>query len=246
MSAAGFVFPGKVWVMVRLRSPAPVMPVIVLGLLLYVGCGGSPSTPQHRAYSGVGYPFVADFNHDGKADVFTAPSFGDSTGTMNLGGGNGDFQAATPVPLPRGFYVKAVADFNGDGKLDLLATNCSSTGGTCDTLDVFPGNGDGTFQGGGSFGPTTDPLDGASALAGGDLNGDGKEDLVLVGPNFQASIYLGNGDGTFSTGSTYSLGSPVQPSFGIAIADFNRDGKPDIAAENIVLLGNGDGTFQVK
>ena len=89
-------------------------------------------------------------------------------------------------------------------------------------------------------------MDGASALGGGDFNGDGKEDLVLVGPNLQAAIYLGNGDGTFSSGSTYSLGSPEQPSFGIAIADFNRDGKPDIAAENIVLLGNGDGTFQSK
>jgi hypothetical protein len=75
MSAAVFVFSGKVWVLVRMRTPALVMTVTVLGLLLYVGCGGSPSTPQIRAYSGVGYPFVADFNHDGKADVLTAPSF---------------------------------------------------------------------------------------------------------------------------------------------------------------------------
>src|SRR5215469_6177787 len=101
MNATAFVS-GKVWVWLRMRSPALVMLVIVLGLLLYVGCGGSPSTPQARVYSGSGYPFVADFNQDGKADVFTAPTFGDSSGTMNLGGGNGDFQAATRVPLPTG------------------------------------------------------------------------------------------------------------------------------------------------
>jgi hypothetical protein len=100
------------------------------------------------------------------------------------------------------------------------------------------------------FGPTTDPLDGASALGGADFNGDGKGDLALQGhPSFldTAEIYLGNGDGTFSKANNYPLGnSPQLNSFGIAIADFNGDGKADIAASNVVLLGNGDGTFQGK
>lgn len=244
MSAAGFVFSGKVWVLVRMRSPTLVMPVTVLGLLLYVGCGGSPSTPQIRAYSGVGYPYVADFNHDGKADVFTAPSFGDSTGTMNLGGGNGDFRAATPVPLPSGFYVQAVADFNGDGKPDLLATNCSSAGGTCDSLDVFLGNGDGTFQA--TSVSTTAAL---PYLVAADLNGDGKADVVGIS-NGTLFVYLSKGDGTFTSGASYNFSS----SGALAVGDFNSDGKIDVListdgdflseGQMIVFLGNGDGTFQ--
>jgi hypothetical protein len=128
MNATAFVLSGKVWVRVRMQSPALVMPVIVLGLLLCVGCGGGgspsppPPPPEVRVYSGAGYPFVADFNRDGKADVFTAVTFGNSYGTMNLGKGDGDFQAATRIPLPTSFYVQAVADFNGDGKPDLLAS----------------------------------------------------------------------------------------------------------------------------
>jgi len=112
------------------------------------------------------------------------------------------------------------------------------------------GNGNGHLQTPQFFGPTTDPLDGASALGGADFNGDGKGDLALQGhPSFldTAEIYLGNGDGTFSKANSYPLGnSPQRNSFGIAIADFNGDGKADIAASNVVLLGNGDGTFQGK
>ena len=82
-----------------------------------------------------------------------------------------------------------------------------------------------------------------------DLNGDGKLDLVSV--NFNdgtASVYLGNGDGTFQTQKTYNVGSAVTS---IAIADFNGDGIPDLAVgydDGVdglsILQGNGDGTFQ--
>jgi FG-GAP-like repeat/FG-GAP repeat len=217
-------------------------------LFVYVSNGdGTFTAGASYNFSSSGALAVGDFNSDGKTDVLISTD-GDflSEGQMIvfLGNGDGTFQSAKVDP---GGYTTGsivVADFNGDGKSDLAMSECGYIAGCVDVAVL--GNGDGTFQGGGFFGPTTDPLDGASALGGGDFNGDGKEDLVLVGPNLQAAIYLGNGDGTFSSGSTYSLGSPEQPSFGIAIADFNRDGKPDIAAENIVLLGNGDGTFQSK
>jgi hypothetical protein len=95
------------------------------------------------------------------------------------------------------------------------------------------GNGDGSIQTPQFFGPTTDPLEGTSALGGADFNGDSKGDLALQGnPSFldTAEIYLGNGDGTFSKTKSYTLSNPPQQnSFGIAIADFNGDGKPDIA-----------------
>jgi len=89
-------------------------------------------------------------------------------------------------------------------------------------------------------------------VATGDLNGDGKLDLVVgstaTGAGGIIEVMLGNGDGTFQAPATFPTGATTP----IAIADFNQDGKPDIAALNSnstsggisILLGNGDGTFQ--
>lgn len=254
MNSTGFVSSGNVWVRIRMRSPGLFMPAIVLGLLLCAGCGGGssspppppppPPLPQVKAYSGTGYPYAADFNQDGKADVLTVTTFGDSYGTMNLGGGTGDFQAATRVPLSSGFYVQAVADFNGDGRPDLLATNCSSV--PC-AVNLHLGNGDGTFQTK-AVSNTTD-----LGYVAADLNGDGKADLLGTSSG-TLFVSLGNGDGTFMTAASYSLHSLNNSSGALAIGDFNGDGKADVVVSTpgdylsegqvIVLLGNGDGTFQ--
>jgi hypothetical protein len=83
------------------------------------------------------------------------------------------------------------------------------------------------------------------ATVAGDLNGDGKTDLVVTKLG-GVSVLIGNGNGTFQAPVSYSVGNPIA----IAVGDFNGDGKPDIAATNSngadlsVLLGNGDGTFQ--
>lgn len=187
---------------------------------------------QFPTYSGSGNAFSADFNGDGKLDVLT------SDGTMNLGKGDGTFTLGTPVsgtPL-------AVADFNGDGKPDILE---QGTG----TLLVLLGNGDGSFQ------TAVVTLSGASLtkLAAADLNGDGKADLVGV---FGAAlmVYISNGDGTFASGASYSMGVANPGSTVLSLGDFNGDGKTDVAVsvagnnvagEEIVFLGNGNGTLQI-
>jgi FG-GAP-like repeat/Abnormal spindle-like microcephaly-assoc'd, ASPM-SPD-2-Hydin len=90
----------------------------------------------------------------------------------------------------------------------------------------------------------------ANAIAVGDFNNDGKPDMAVVSsccPNGGVSILLGKGDGTFLPSVTYSAGD--QP-LSIVAADFNHDGKLDLAVANSlssyisILIGNGDGTFQ--
>jgi hypothetical protein len=132
----------------------------------------------------------------------------------------------------------AAADFNRDGKLDLVVANYG-TG----MVSILLGNGDGTFQN------PTDYYAGPSAQAPivGDFNGDGKLDLAVPYWPSSVAILLGRGDGTFEPAVSYSTGNTSTD--GIT-ADFNGDGKLDLAivtwypARVSILLGNGDGTFQ--
>ena len=134
----------------------------------------------------------------------------------------------------------AAADFIGNGKIDLAVAN-----GNGNSVSIFLGNGDGTFQTPVNYQTAAGYPD---AILVADFNGDGKLDLaVLLQRSNQVSILLGNGDGTFGTHHEFSTGqNPV----GFAAADLNGDGKLDLAVANFtdntvsVLLGKGDGTFQ--
>jgi hypothetical protein len=138
-----------------------------------------------------------------------------------------------------------MGDFNNDGIPDFAVPD-ASTG----EVAIFLGKGDGTFAAAVDYstgGTSSQPL----ALAVGDFNGDGNLDLaVALGSKAAVLILLGKGDGTFSTGSTFSTaGSKLYFPVGLTVGDFNHDGKLDIVTANnsydvSVLLGNGDGTFQ--
>ncbi len=150
----------------------------------------------------------------------------------------------------------AIGDLNRDGKMDLAVA--TSIG-----VSVLLGEGDGNFRKAVNFVAGTNPIYAAVA----DLNNDGNFDLVVAnqgqsgGSGSSISVLLGKGDGTFQAAVNYAAG--VRP-HGVAIGDFNEDGKLDLAVANegvlqgdenpfvtfsnssvSVLLGKGDGTFKL-
>jgi hypothetical protein len=207
---------------------------------------------------------VADLNGDGKPDVVVANHSGcytcsDGSVGILLGNGDGTFQTAQTYDsggIAAGGI--AIADLNGDGKLDVIVTNQCAAGTDCiatsstGSVAVLLGNGNGTFQ----------PAQVYSAgnlslyLALGDFNHDGRLDVVVADGcggcgHRNIAVLLGNGDGTFGSSRIYDL--PGEPE-GIAVGDIDGDGKLDVvvglegppgapATSSVVLFGNGDGTF---
>jgi hypothetical protein len=194
-----------------------------------------------------GFLATGDFDNSGKLGLAVA-GLQSSDATILLGNGNGSFTQSSALVYIQNFPTVSLAsgDFNGDGNLDLVATG----NGSGLPVVVQLGYGDGAFNvvPSSPFGLTT----GITSIAVGDFNGDGKLDLALGGSDLTTgaghlTILLGNGDGTF----TPTAASPIAvgASYSIAVADFNGDGKLDLAVANYatntvtILLGNGDGTF---
>jgi hypothetical protein len=169
---------------------------------------------------------VGDFEKTGKPDVaiLSSPSLYIFHNT-----GKALFLSQT-YTVPSGATAMATADFNGDGKLDLLVVGTTYT--------VLLGNGNGTFQ------PPISPQTLASpadSVVVADFNKDGLLDVaVALSGNDSMAVLLGHGDGTFSS-PAYVFDNGAAP---LLFADFNSDGHLDIAAGDGILFGNGDGTFQ--
>jgi len=226
-----------------------------------VGYGSGGQTTQSVA--------IADVNGDGKPDLEVANwcvNSNCSNGSVSilLGNGDGTFQTAVSYDtIGVSSSSVAVADVNGDGKPDLAVSNECNNNNNCTNglVNILLGNGDGTFQAAVSYNSGGQDAD-AVALT--DPNGDGKLDVVVANQvdsegNYQdggmASVLMGNGDGTFQTAVAYATGN--QDGRGLAVADVNGDGSPDVVmaspcADNYscnsgavgVLLGNGNGTLQ--
>src|SRR5581483_412407 len=189
---------------------------------------------------------IGDVNNDGNLDLVTANqgNFGGGGVSVLLGRGDGTFDTALNYPMGYDVRSVALADFNGDGEVDLAATNFNARGRG--ELLVALGNGDGSFQAPKVYSAGPTPL----SLAVGDFNHDHTPDVVVTADTSQPGyvvVFLGNGDGTFQ-GSTKYVTTRSFPVF-VAVSDFNEDGNPDLAVASeggsvSILLGNADGTFQ--
>ena len=254
---------------------------LLIGLQVAYGNGDgtfAKAIPVSFLSSGFVTTYTADLNGDGKTDIVAVDAVaGDPalevfqfavTIFLNQGGGTfvsaGTFPVAAQTNTVGGaatFLVPAFVDLNGDGKLDLVAQTQTAAPIQIpegSNLEVLLNHGDGTF---GSPIPVTVPdppnnggLNGAYRIASGDVNGDGKQDVILTLADNVGDLYAitlpGNGDGTFQdplyltleTKPNYYFQTPA-----MVILDFNLDGKLDVVfGDGQVALGNGDGTFVVS
>ena len=203
-------------------------------VLILPGDGTGAFGAQTVAYSGLGLDAlaVADLNRDGRSDVILTLGFGlPPTVIVLCANGAGGFTQTAEFPTAANGASILIADFNHDGIPDFAYG-----------VDVYLGNGDGTFRLSFTF-----PYSYMASQVG-DFNGDGAPDLIVYYEE-GISFWPGLGNGTFGVPLFIPTTLDVQP---LAVADLNGDGIPDLVMGNSsesvlqLYLGKGDGTFVVQ
>lgn len=236
---------------------------------------GSFKAPATYAAGGVarGGVAIGDFNGDGKPDLaiaqFQAINSTQSAVDILINKGDGTFKPFYAIGVRPGARAVTVGDFNKDGKTDLAVADGFGVNNQLDKtypagVTILLGNGSGGFTTAGQYSSPPTPDAGSDGKGGGDtinpemitagdLNGDGKTDLIISLYDHNVDVFLGNGNGMFAPAVGYNTGEYPRA---VAIADVNGDGKKDLIVDNVgnqsagehgsiaVLLGNGNGTFQ--
>lgn len=212
-----------------LNNPSPPFSTVFLSN----GSGGFTQIPGPSSFKPNELSF-GDFNADSKIDFVSLTSVGIQ---VHLGDGAGHFQPQSLVsPLSfSGNGVPQAADFNHDGKLDVVVNN------SLNFRLFFPGDG------AGGFGSPVSQQTAFTVKVNSDFNGDGHLDIAgIEQANAVFRVALGNGMGQFTELTAHAIGGR---STGMLTADFNRDGKSDIASvtpssdDVSVVFGDGAGKF---
>ena len=218
--------------------------------------GGTTSTTISSSGSAGNYTLTSQVVANGPIAPTGSVNFLDQSGgnaqfasaTLGASTVSNKFGSAAPYPIVDSAnwysYEAVVADFNGDGFLDMAEVEYSDAG-------IYLGTGSGTFQAVKPFCMTTAAvpvhctLNSSNTIHAADFNSDGIPDLV-TGEGSSLDVSLGKGDGTFQPPVHYAMASGGDGA--LVIADLNRDGIADIAqgvSDGVsVLIGNGDGSFQ--
>lgn len=213
-----------------------------VSVLLGKGDGTFNTRTDYGAGSNVDGVAVADVNGDNKPDVVVTNN-GASTLTvfLNKGDGTGGLNVGVSPFTASGPSGVAVGDFDGDKRQDLIVGHSSDA-----KVGVLLGNGDGTFK---ARIDTPALFTGLGSVSLGDVNGDAKMDVcVSSSTSNNGIILLGNGDGSFKAPVLLANFDVNQ---GCVFADFNLDGKLDVAFGSVkkligVFTGNGDGSFNPR
>jgi hypothetical protein len=186
-------------------------------------------------------PAVDDFNGDGRSDLLLRNVDGRITDWLGEPAGtffSNHLNALYSVPTE--WKIAATADFNGDGKADILYRNDNGS------ITQWLGSGNGQFTWNQAASYTVDAA--WTVAASGDFNGDGRADIVLRNSNGLLTEWLGKADGTFFSNdaiATYSLPTDWKVA---GAGDFNGDGRSDLLLRNndgrvTEWLGQSNGTF---
>ena len=246
---------------VTLQSIAPLTGAgsYLTGILMSNGDGTFAQSSFPAVSTNV---LVADFNGDGKPDLFLYQNLaGLSVDLIKFGNGDGTFtDAPLPfAPLPARFSATELVagDFNGDGRIDIygeyvVASSTRSPAGFSATMAL--GKGDGTFNI--INYPSNRGIDGQNLIVG-DFNRDGNLDVAGIFPGplhfsslippYSLRILYGAGDGTLSLPVSFPAGSSSSVFTGqpLVSADFDGNGAPDFAvatSAGLTVVRNANGT----
>ena len=219
--------------------------------ILRLANGTYAAPVSHSTVNAVDLAAVGDANGDGRADIILTHFAAGLVGALlALPTGGYSAEVVSQAHYPTGFYMVQslrTGDFNGDGKLDLVMANENTNVGN-GSIGVLLGVGHGAFAA-----QTTYTVgDRPQTVALGDLNGDGRLDLIVATYYGQTlDVLMNQGSGTFGPRVSYSTGFRMTAA---EVGDVNGDGKLDIVVSNAgtatsagaslsVFVNQGAGTF---